>query len=386
MITSKKRVLKALTHKEPDCIPFDLGGTVDTGIHKDVYKKLLLKLNICKEEISICEAIQQIAEIDDEVRKKLGIDTHGLFLSVAPDFWDVEVKEESGYTTFTDPFGVEWVKPKPKGLYFDIRKHLLKGTISLEDIKNLPMPDPKDPSLINGLKEEAERIKKKEDSAIVLAACDAGIMERAEWVRGFKDFFIDLGTNLSLALSLLDKLTDFHMKYWETILDEIGDIVDVVVEADDLGMQEKPLLSPEMYRNTIKPRHKRLISFIKEIAPAYTYIFFHSCGSIYALIPDLIDVGIDILNPVQVSAAEMDTKRLKQEFGDEITFWGGGVNTQNILPNGTPNEVREEVKRRIDDLAPGGGFVFSAVHNIQADVPPENIIAVLEALQEYGSY
>jgi len=140
-----------------------------------------------------------------------------------------------------------------------------------------------------------------------------------------------------------------------------------------------------MYRKYIKPGHKKIFSFIKGKAP-HIHIHFHSCGSVYDFIPDLIDAGIDSLNPVQVSAAKMDTKRLKKEFGDVLTFWGGGVDTQRILPRGTPNEVKDEVKRRIDDLAPGGGFVFNTVHNIQADVPPENIMAMWEALQEYGIY
>jgi uroporphyrinogen decarboxylase len=162
-------------------------------------------------------------------------------------------------------------------------------------------------------------------------------------------------------------------------------MVDVVVEADDLGTQDRPLLNPDIYRSFIKPRHKEIIDVIKA-AKKDVSVFFHSCGAIREFIPDMIEIGVDALNPVQVSADGMDTKELKQEFGEEIAFWGGGVDTQNVLPNGSQREVRQEVKKRIDDLAPGGGFVFSAVHNIQADVPPENIVAMWETLQEYGSY
>ena len=160
----------------------------------------------------------------------------------------------------------------------------------------------------------------------------------------------------------------------------------MVVEADDLGTQERPLISPDLYRKRIKPRHRRIFETIRKASAHKVFIFFHSCGSIRELIGDLIEIGVDALNPVQVSAKGMDTKRLKAEFGGELCFWGGGVDTQRVLPYGSPRQVKDEVRRRIEDLAPGGGFVFSAVHNIQADVPPENIMAMWEALQEYGVY
>jgi uroporphyrinogen decarboxylase len=182
----------------------------------------------------------------------------------------------------------------------------------------------------------------------------------------------------------MDKLLEIEMGYWDLILSALGDYIDVVLTANDFAGQKGLLISPSTYRKYIKPRQKKLNSFIKKKKP-YVYIFFHSCGSIYDLIPDLIDTGIDIINPVQVSAVKMDTRKLKKEFGDVLSFWGG-IDTQKILPHGGSQEVKDEVKRRIDDLAPGGGFVFAPVHNIQPDVPPENIIAMWEALQEYGEY
>lgn len=175
------------------------------------------------------------------------------------------------------------------------------------------------------------------------------------------------------------------MRYWEKALSIVGDLVDVVQEGDDYGGQNGLLISPQIWRQVFKPRLKQLFSHIKRHAP-HVFVFFHSCGSIYEIIPDLIEVGVDILNPVQVAAANMDTKRLKREFGKDLTFWGGGVDKQKVLPRETPEQVREEVKRRIEDLAVGGGFVFTTVHNIQADVPPENILAMWEALQEFGRY
>lgn len=168
-------------------------------------------------------------------------------------------------------------------------------------------------------------------------------------------------------------------------LKRLGKYCVVVGEADDLGVQDTTAISPEMYRKYVKPRHKKLFSHIKKLSP-HCYIFLHSCGSVYDVISDLIEVGVDILNPVQVSAAKMDTRKLKKEFGKDLTFWGGGVDTQDILPHRSPQQVKDEVRRRIDDLAPGGGFVFATMHNIQDDVPPENIMAMWEILREYGVY
>ena len=182
---------------------------------------------------------------------------------------------------------------------------------------------------------------------------------------------------------MLDRLVEFKSAYWERALgDESGDLVDVVIEADDLGGQQAPLMSPRTYRQLIQPRHKRLFSFIKAQAPVK--LFYHTCGAVRRLIPDLIDAGIDILNPVQISAAGMDLRELKQEFGRDLVFWGGGVDTQGVLGTATPAEIKDHVRRNIEALAPGGGFVFAAVHDIQANVPPENIMAMWEAWREFG--
>ena len=237
--------------------------------------------------------------------------------------------------------------------------------------------------MIEVFKEWGER---KNPPAIVLEATEGGFLEIAAWLRGFEDFYIDIASDPGLACYLYDKIIDFKMQCWETALGKIGDYITVAWESDDLGFQDRTMFSPNFYREYIKPRHRKLFHFIKEIAPRKIYIAFHSCGSIYDLIPDLIDTGIDAINPVQVSAAKMDTKRLKQEFGSDITFWGGGVDTQRVLSRGTPKEVRGEVRKRIDDLAPGGGFIFNAVHNIQADVPPGNFIAMWETFQEFCVY
>jgi uroporphyrinogen decarboxylase len=192
---------------------------------------------------------------------------------------------------------------------------------------------------------------------------------------------MDLALDSPVGQAVLQKVLEQKLAYWDHALTEVADEIVVAAEADDLSSQNGMIMSLEMYRRHLKPLHRQLFSFIKSKAPR-AKLFFHSCGSVHDLIPDLIDVGVDILNPVQVSAAKMDTAALKRQFGRDLVFWGGGVDTQRVLPFGTPQQVKDEVRRRIDDLAPGGGFVFAAVHCIQEDVPPQNIQAMWEALRE----
>ena len=203
-------------------------------------------------------------------------------------------------------------------------------------------------------------------------------------MRGFENYFSDFAANEDLLVGLMRKVMELKMAYWEKALALVGDHADVVGEADDFAGQYRMLISPGMYRRIVKPLHKELFDFIH--ARTKAKIFFHSCGSIRPVIPDLIEIGVDIINPVQVSATGMDSAELKREFDKDIVFWGGGVDTQRVLGDGTPEQVREDTRRRIEDLAPGGGFVFATVHNIQGNVPPENIMAMWETLQEYGAY
>jgi len=229
------------------------------------------------------------------------------------------------------------------------------------------------------LKQKAKHIYQTTDYAVV-ANLYVHLFAAGQALRGYENFMVDLVADKPMAHRLLSRLLEAYLPRVDKYIEAVGPYVDIIQVNDDLGAQNSPLISPEIYREMIKPYHKKLWGYIKQ--KSKKPILLHSCGSIYDLIGDLIEIGVDALNPIQVSAANMDTKKLKAEFGRDIIFWGGGCDTQTILARKTPAEVKEEVAERVDDLAKGGGFVFCQVHNIQADVPVENIIAMYEKLRE----
>jgi len=276
--------------------------------------------------------------------------------------------------------------PVDNGLYYDMTGHPLAAVDSIAALDAYPWPDPADPARFASLKARADKAVFQDKQAYILGRQYAGIWETALWMSGFEKFFADMMIEKDYAHALMDKITQLKMIYWEKALAAVGDNILIISEADDLATQNSLLCSPQLYKEMVHPYHKKLFSFIKSKAPHKVHIFYHTCGAVKPLIPYLIEEGVDILNPVQVNADGMDSRLLKKEFGKDMTFWGGGVDTQHVLPFGTPAEVRDEVKRRIDDLAPGGGFVFAAVHNVQGDVPPENFMAMREALAEFGVY
>jgi uroporphyrinogen decarboxylase len=273
--------------------------------------------------------------------------------------------------------------PKSDPLYYSLFHHPLKPMSTLSEIKQYFFPNPSDTSRLAPIAEEIVRAEEK-NKAIVLNNVCAGMMEVASWLRGLDQFLIDLALEPVIAEFLLDKVVEFKLAYWEMVLAEFGDRVDVVIESDDIGTQTSTLMSPRMYRKYIKPRHKKILDFIHLKTSAK--IFFHSCGAIRPIIPDFIEIGVDIINPVQFNLPGMEPASLKKDFGRDIVFWGGGVETQSILGGGTPEQVRENVRQQIEVLADGGGYVFATVHNIQADVPPENLNAMWEAVMEFGKY
>ncbi|HQY91935.1 cobalamin-dependent protein [Caldilinea sp.] len=384
-MNSRQRVKMALNHQEPDRIPFDLGGTVLTSIHVHAYRNLRRYLGLPDKEVEVMDVFQQIAVIDDDMRQKLGCDGRNVAPRSSATF-KIVVDEDSmpGYRFFQDEWGISWRMPKDGGFYYDMFQHPFANSASIDDIKHFPWPDPVDPARFTTLKESARHVAEDLGEAVILGGLSAGFVELAAWTRGFARFYPDLVTNLEWMTYLMDTIIDLKLAYWEVALPLVGDYADVVQEADDLAGQFGLLISPETYRKVIKPRHKKIMDFIKARTDAK--IFFHSCGAIREIIPDMIEIGIDIINPVQVSAVGMESSALKRDFGKEMTFWGGLVDTQGVFTTGTTDEVREEVRRRIDDFGAGGGFIAATVHNIQANVPPENIMALWETLQEYGSY
>ena len=383
--TSRDRVAAALNHTEPDRVPFDLGGSGTTGIHHVAYRRLRDYLGLPEVEIAIEDQKQQLALVHDDVKQKLGVDVYPNRPGVPRSFTKQEWSE-GGYDKFRDEWGIEWWMPIDGGFYYDMRKHPLANVSSVAELEKIDFPDPLDEGRFEGLAERADALMNEKQVAYKLGRNAAGIFEIALWMRGFENFYCDLVADRAMAEALLDKLVEIKMKYWQRALEEVGENAMILCEADDLCGQDRPLLDPKLYREVIKPRHTKLFAHIKKCAKTDVKIFYHCCGAVTELIPDLIESGIDILNPVQVSAAGVDTKQLKRDFGKDLTFHGGGVDTQHVLPRGTTDDVRDEVKRRIDDLAPGGGFIFATVHNIQADVPPENIVAMWETLQEFGVY
>lgn len=384
-MNSWQRVEAALQHQEPDRIPFDLGSSEVTGIHRLAYIRLREYLGLPQREVVIGDILQQLASVDDDIRERLQVDIYPLNPG-KPIGWNPHFEIVDNYSRYIDEWGIHWYMPLRHGLYYDMRYHPLVNIDSISELNSkFTFPDPVNPGRFAGMRQQAQNYR-REGKAYVLGRNAAGIFEMALWLRGFENFYTDMVLNQKFADCLLEKILEIKWRYWEKALEEVGENVFIIFESDDLGSQTICLISPKLYRRFLKPRHTRLFNLIKKRAKNRVYIFYHSCGAIREFIPDLIETGVDIINPVQVSARGMDTRELKRLYGKDITFWGGGVDTQYILPEGTPQQVRDEVKRRIDDLAPGGGFVFSSVHNIQGDVPPENIIAMWETLQEYGKY
>ena len=397
-MNSRERVIAALMHEEPDRVPVDLGGMFSTGIMGIAYNKLKAYLGIKSGRTRMYDLGQQLAEPEIEVLKIIGADVLPVLIeypkrwkkSVLPDGSPCEVPYDfnpevlpDGSKVLRDDEGRIISKMPKNGYYYDSVYHPLENAKTVEDLEEYNFYKPIDEETIRNLNERAKNLYENTDYALMLNGA-GNIYETAQGLLGWQNFMVKLIRNPDFIATLLDKIVEANIKRLEKILPAVNGYVQIVQVGDDLGMQNGPQISPRLYRSLIKPRHKKLYQYIKTHIDAY--LFIHTCGSVYDFIPDLIETGIDILNPVQVSAKNMDTSKLKEEFGDKITFWGGGCDTQRVLPFGTPRDVEKEVKRRIEDLAPGGGFVFTQVHNIQAGVPPENIMAMYNAVKKYGKY
>ena len=380
-MNARERVMSALNHREPDHIPIDLGATICSSIHRQAYVALKQYLGMEVEEFRLADYIQQLPYLDEALLERFGVDFRMVQLPAATTP-DVRIFEEGDYYAFMDRWGSKLHMPKDGGLYFDwVEFPIQEPTLEALDRYAWPRLDP--PETLAQLRREAEYLYKHTDYALVgNAIIGGGIFEQPARVMGLENFFMALVSEPRFADRLMERITDIYVESCNNYLDQLGEYIQVFTYWDDLCGQDGWLISPDLYRKMIKPKQRRVLEAIRKKSDVKVY--YHSCGAVYDLLPDLIELGFDAINPVQVSARGMDTRRLKQEYGQDITFWGGGVDTQSVLPFGTPQEVADEVKRRIDDLAPGGGFIFAAVHNIQAFVPPENVVTAFETALEYG--
>jgi uroporphyrinogen decarboxylase len=372
-MTGRQRVLAALNHEQPDRVPMDLGSTRDSSMVLGGYRELKEHLGIAGED-RIISRMMQAVEFDQAVLDALEIDTQGVFPPGPDAGGDVELEADA----YRDEWGVTRVKP-PGALYYDQRQAPLAGEISIADIRNHRWPDPDDPGRIRGLKQHVADLRARSDRALVLKV-PSGFIHVSQYLRGFEDWFMDIAADRPLAEALFDAVLEVNMAVAERILREVGDMVDVVMTADDLGFQNGLMVSTEAYRELIKPRHARYFELCHRLSPAP--LLLHTCGAVGEIVEDLIEIGVDVLHPVQVAATGMDPADLQHRFGGRIAFWGG-IDTQHVLPHGSVEDVRREVERMIDTLGRDGGYVLGAVHNIQPDVPCENVVAMYEHARQY---
>lgn len=382
-MTSRERILKTLNHEIPDRVPIDLGG-FQTGIHKRAYADLIAYLGL-KEKIETLDPVQQLAKPSEDVLKRFHVDVRYVCAHGPGSFkGGIEQNTRDGklWHDLKDEFGVVWSMPDDQQLYMDISHHPLANA-TIAELDDYPFPDGGDKSRFTGVREQALQMRKETPYAISTGICGV-VYETCWYMRGLERWFMDMIQNPDFCGALLDKMLKFWMDYFVGFMGQVGDIIDIVMIGDDLTGQDGPLFSPAFYRKVVKPRQKKLVQHIKSLAPAK--IWYHTCGGCLEYIPDLIDNGIDILNPIQISARDMDPKILKERYGDKLVLWGGGIDAQHILPFAKPNEIREHVRRNLEIFKPGGGYVFNNVHNIQVGVPAENIVTLFDAAYDFGFY
>ena len=372
----RQRAVIALNHKEPDRVPRDLGGRVSSMMGSS-YKALkkYLSLNECGYDI-VNDDWFTVEEFDERVLKLFGIDFRRVFLKASSEYEKI-VREDG---TWMDELGFT---RRFSGMYGEMVDHPLRRAKDSEDIKKFKFYDAYDPVRIEGLKERVEYLYNKTDYAIVAAGAAGGLLETCNWMRGFDQFPIDLMLNKEMAHTLLNKLTTYNIELMDVFLDIVGPYIQVVEMQDDMGGQSNLLISPELYREMILPYYKKELDFIKSKTNAK--IFHHSCGSVINAANLLLEAGVDILNSLQPRAAGMDTRFLKDQFGEKLSFHGG-IDIQEVLPNGSLKDVENEVKRRIAIYAPGGGYIICAAHCIQDDVSPEKVVALYKSAEKWGTY
>jgi uroporphyrinogen decarboxylase len=377
----RQRLEMALSHKEPDRVPVDLGSIV-TNITSGANADLKAYLGLQSED-PVVDRIQQLAQPSPDLLDRLHVDTRYIYLSASRDWQDIELPGNC----YQDEFGVRRKAAfAPDGwlLYYDFEgDQPLAKAETVADIARFKWPDPHDPARYAGLAEAAQRMYETTDYAVMVNAIGS-IFEFSWYLRGFMRFYEDLKLHPEMIEAQLDAMLEFQSAMFDEILSRAGKYISVVMTGSDLGTQRAPSMAEKTYLNLVWPRYAKFWQRIRSKTDAK--IFYHSCGSVYPMIKHLITGGVQAIHPVQPMAANMgDRQRLKREFGDQITFWGG-FDQQEVLPFGTPEQVREETKRLLDEFMPGGGYVFCTGHNIQRGVPPENILAAYDTVYEYGRY
>ena len=380
----KERIQTALNHKEPDRVPYDLSGTTVTAITKNAYRRAMAFRGLSTEySPEIIDPIQQIIIPSEENLQILKSDTRRIGAPRILRYEESKVMEGDTIVVY-DFYGCKWTYQQESDIYFNlVASPLSEGDDISSRLHLLPRPDWE--TYIADLEACLNRqVAQVGDHCGVADRNTAGFTENSLRIRGYEKWFMDTVLDTAGVEALLDIILEDKIRYWDAVIDWAAktghtDKIQVVAEADDLGAQETTILAPDTLRELVIPRMERLFTHVKRRLPD-AKIFLHCCGAIRPIIPDLIEAGVDILNPVQFTARDMELEGLKKDFGKDITFWGGGVDTQSTLNRGTPQQVRDQVKKIIDLMAPGGGFVFAPVHNVQEDVSPENFWAMWDTL------
>ena len=373
-MTSRERVLASINHQEPDRVPFILNGCTSTSITTEAYIKLAAHLGIPTGDIREYSVIHDLPYVNEEIMQALEIDVRPVVAELPMSKFR-KVEQKDGSHMLYDEWNCGWEMRADSVHYIPMDCPLNKAE-SVEEIENFDWPDPDDAERFSDAGDRAANLRENTEYAVYGNIINSNIFLRSTYLRGFERFLMDTVANKEFAHALLEKVTEVQLGVAKNFLKKCGKYLDIIRLGDDIATQDNLLLSPSSYREFIKPYHQKYFSRIKELTDAK--LMYHTCGAVYTAIPDLIDIGVDILNPIQVTCKNMsDTKKLKEEFGDKLAFCGG-IDTQQILPFGTPDEVEQETSRRIKDLASGGGYLLAAVHNFQAEVPPENIVRMFE--------
>lgn len=410
-MTSRERVMAAVNHKQPDCVPLDLGATPSSGISAIAYNRLKKHLGMTGGHTKIYDVVQQVVYPEQEILDRFGVDVIDIgrvFNDREEDWYDVKLadgstgqypswfhpqKQENGDwlvydsehtliakmpvgATFFDQTYFPYLEDYPDD-YSDLDHQM--GKVLWSALVHSPWDHAGDENFYQTLRQKVLALREQTDKALMIT-CGCNLFEWGTFLRRMDNFLMDIYADPEHVRELVEQLMIRHLETLKKVCDSVGDIVDILRFGDDLGMDTGMFMSQEKYRDLFKPYHTKLNEYVHKHSNMKT--FLHSCGSIYPIIGDLIDAGYDILNPVQTSARQMDPGTLKREFGKDITFWGGGCNTRTVLNRSTPEEVYTYTRRMIDIFAPDGGFVFNQEHNIMPDVPPENILAMYRAVAD----